>query len=253
MYKVILIDDESIIVDGLKKVIDWKSFDCEVVDTAYNAEQGARVIRKHSPDILFSDIRMPDMDALTMLAGLRSEFPKMQITILTGYQDFEYAQKSVRLGITRLLLKPSRMEEIKEALTTMIENLKVLDTDSEEVQKEQDNSSNANSFIVSQALSFLDKNYAKKVTLQDIADYCYVSQWHLSKLLHKHTNKSFYDLLNGARIDAAKNLLKDPSLRIGDIGELVGYADTGHFSRIFKKLEGKSANSYRNGLNISQD
>ena len=61
--------------------------------------------------------------------------------------------------------------------------------------------------------------------------------------------KSYYDLLNSVRIEKAKELLADPSLKIGDIVDLVGYSDSGHFSRTFKKLTGLSANEYRSRLN----
>ena len=81
-----------------------------------------------------------------------------------------------------------------------------------------------------------------------MADACYVSQWHLSKLLNRYMQKSFYDILHSLRIQAARELLADPSLRIGEICEMVGYADVAHFSRVFKKLEGMSANEYRNRL-----
>ena len=124
MYRVMLIDDESIIVEGLTKVVDWAGFGCAVVATAGNAVDGARAIRAHRPDIFFTDIKMPDQDGLTMLAGLKSEFPDMQVTVLTGYRDFEYAQEAVRLGVTRLLLKPSKMDEINEAMRTMTANLR---------------------------------------------------------------------------------------------------------------------------------
>ena len=107
---------------------------------------------------------------------------------------------------------------------------------------------NSASFVVKQAVAYMEQNYQKKLTLQDVADQCYVSQWHLSKLLNRYAEKSFYDILNGIRIQKAKELLKDPSLKIGDISEMVGYADTAHFARTFKKLEGMSANEYRNTL-----
>ena len=81
-----------------------------------------------------------------------------------------------------------------------------------------------------------------------MADACYVSQWHLSKLLNKHTESSFYDILNTVRINAARELLRDPKLKIGEIAELVGYTDTAHFARVFKKLVGMNANEYRNSL-----
>lgn len=105
----------------------------------------------------------------------------------------------------------------------------------------------ATSFIVKKAIAYIEQNYAKKLSLQ-VADFCYVSQWHLSKLINKYAEKSYYDLLNSVRIEKAKELLADPSLKIGDIVDLVGYSDSGHFSRTFKKLTGLSANEYRSRL-----
>ena len=244
MDRVLLVDDERIIVEGLRRVIHWADYDCQVVGTASDAEDGTRLIRELRPHILFTDIRMPGRDGLSMVAALRSEYPDMQVAILTGYRDFAYAQEAIRLGVTRFLLKPSKMEEIKEALTAMVERL-----DKNPIHEdEEEQSRNAGSFIVNQALGFMEKHYAEKLTLQAVADCCYVSQWHLSKLLNKYAEKSFYDILNAIRIRKAKELLADPKLKIGEIGELVGYADTAHFARTFKKLEGMSANEYRNTI-----
>lgn len=244
MYRVLLIDDENIIVEGLRRVVRWADYNCQVVGTACDAEEGIRLIREQRPHILFTDIRMPGRDGLAMIAAIRSEFPDMQVAILTGYRDFSYAQEAIRLGVTRFLLKPSKMEEIREALTVMTERL----DRQQPRQTEEEPSQNASSFIVNQALNFMEKNYAEKLTLQTVADCCYVSQWHLSKLLNRYAGKSFYDILNAIRIQKAKELLADPRLKIGEIGELVGYADTAHFARTFKKLEGMSANEYRNTI-----
>ncbi len=244
MYRVILIDDEKRIVEGLRKVVKWADYNCEVVGTACDAEEGSELIRQLRPHILFTDIRMPGRDGLSMVAGLRSEFPDMQVAILTGYRDFAFAQEAIRLGVTRFLLKPSKMDEINEALKVMVDRLdKSVNPEEEEEQKET-----AGSFIVNQAMSYMEKHYQQKLTLQAVADCCYVSQWHLSKLLNRYAGKSFYDILNAIRINKAKELLADPKLKIGEISELVGYADTAHFARTFKKLAGMSANEYRNSL-----
>ena len=243
MYRVVLIDDEPLIVEGLRRVVRWEDYDCEVVGTAEDAVQGAALIRAQNPHILFTDIRMPGDDGLTMLAGLRSEFPDMQVTVLTGYRDFSYAQEAIRLGVTRYLLKPSRMDELREALVVMTERL-----GHDRGPEEADVRERAGSFLVRQAIAYMEEHRAEKLTLQEVADACYVSQWHLSKLLNRYTEKSFYDILNALRVEEAKKLLADPSLRIGDIGERIGYADTAHFARVFKKLVGMSANEYRNTL-----
>ena len=248
MYKVVLIDDETIIVDGLKRVVDWKSHDCEVVATASDAAGGAVAIRVHKPDIVFTDIKMPNEDGLTMLAGLKGEFPNMQMTVLTGYRDFEYARRAISLGVSRYLLKPSKMDEIEEALTHMSGTLASLsppEDTTEEPQEEQKEDS-ANSFIARQARAYIADNCTKKLSLQEVADHCYVSQWHLSKLLNRQLGQNFYDILNSVRIERAKELLEDPSLRISEVAAHAGYSDTAHFSRVFKSLEGVSANEYRN-------
>lgn len=250
MYKVVLIDDEDIIVEGMRRMVKWADYGCGVIGTAYDAASGSALIRQLHPDIVFTDIKMPGPDGLTMLAGLRSEFPDTQITVLTGYRDFSYAQQAIRLGVTRFLLKPSKMDELHEALAAMTSKLRQQTGTPEPeapAQPEPEPEQPA-SFLVKQALAFLEQQYARKLTLQEVAGECYVSQWHLSKLLNKHTGKNFYDLLNTIRIQKAKELLADPSLKIGDIAELVGYSDNGHFARTFKKLEGVSANEYRNRL-----
>lgn len=245
MYKVVLVDDESLIVEGLQKVVDWAGHNCQVAAAAGDAASGARAIREHRPDILFTDIKMPGEDGLTMLAGLKGEFPRMQIAVLTGYRDFEYAQRAIRLGVARFLLKPSKMDELEEALDYMTGVLDRLpQEDREESPQEQGDA--ANSFLVRQARAYIARHCAEKLTLQEVADHCFVSQWHLSKLLNKHLGKAFYDLLNAERVRRAKELLEDPALRISEVAEQVGYADTAHFSRVFKKLEGVSAGEWRN-------
>lgn len=254
MYKVAIIDDEPLIVEGLSKTIEWEKWDCQVTGFAYNGKEGMELIRRERPDIIISDINMPEMDGLKMIAGLKSEFPNMQLIILTGYREFEYARQAIELGVSRFLLKPSKMNELYEAIEAVTTRLKQLDTatgvqktaSDEERDTEELYDNEANSFIVKNALEYIRENYREKLRLSDVADRVYVSQWHLSKLLNKHTGKNFSEILNGARMDKSKELLKDPSLRICDVAEMVGFQDLAHFSRVFKKMEGMSANEYRN-------
>lgn len=301
MYRVVIVDDEPIIVEGLSKSVDWGSKNCKVVGTAYSGEEGLQVIRSKNPDIIFSDIRMSYMDGLSMIAAIKSEFPGTQIAILTGFRDFDYAQRAIKLGVTRFLLKPSKMDEIEEALSVMVERLKEeaasadrekivnrilaknsdgneTETEEQETSREKkspekakkdleadenleeehavlaENAENAaldsaaSSFIVKNAVSYIEEHYKEKLKLSDVAEQVYVSQWHLSKLLNRHLGQNFSEILNGIRIAKAKELLKDPSLRIGDIADEVGFLDMAHFSRVFKKQVGISANEYRNNI-----
>ena len=240
MYKVVIVDDEPIIVEGLTKLLPWEKYRCEVIGTACNGNEGLETIRREKPDILFSDIAMPGLDGLGMIAALRSEFPEMQISILTGYRDFDFCQKALRLGVARFLLKPSNMEELEEALQIMTQRC------GKDGEPEEETADNASGFIVRNAIAYMEEHYQEKLTLNKVADQIYVSQWHLSKLLNKQEGKNFSEILNQIRINKAKDLLKDPALRIVDIAEQVGFMDVAHFSRVFKKTAGVSPNEYRN-------
>lgn len=260
MYKVVIIDDEEIIVQGLTRMMPWDKYSCEVAGSADNGRSGLELIRQVKPAIVITDICMPGMDGLAMIAAIRNEFPKMQIMILTGYSEFEYAREALHLGVTRLLVKPSRMDELNEAMETMTKNLRSFGIGPEEAMPytdaeidstqpdtgDNEASDSVRSFIVRNALEYMRENYKEKLRLEDVAEHVYVSQWHLSKLLNKHTDRNFSELMNEIRVDEAKKLLKDPEYRIGDIAEMVGFMDMAHFSRVFKKVAGVSPSEYRN-------
>ena len=246
MYKVVIVDDEPIIAEGLQKMVPWESYGCVVIGTACSGTEGLKLIRETHPDIVFSDIRMADLDGLGMIAAIKSEYPDIEVTILTGYRDFEYARTAVQLGVRRFLLKPSRMDEINGAIQAMIEALNAKPARAAGPKAEAAEGQEAGNFIVRSALSYIESHYAEKLQLADVAAEVYVSPWHLSKLINKETQQNFSEVLNGIRIRHAKELMKDPSLRIGDIADRVGFLDMAHFSRVFKKLCGMSANEYRN-------
>lgn len=253
LFKVVIIDDEPIIVEGLSKVIKWDKYGCQLVGTAFDGNEGMELIEEKNPDIVFSDIAMPGMQGLQMIAGLRVEHKDMMITILTGYRDFDFAQMAIKLGVCRFLLKLSNLAELEEAVQYMVDTLKSKENqehaslNTEEISEaEEGNHGTAGSFLVKNALEYLEEHYAERLTLGELAEKMYVSQWHLSKLLNRHTKKNFNELLNETRICEAKKLLKDPSLRVGDVADMVGFFDIAHFSRVFKKYTGMSANEYRN-------
>ena len=139
--------------------------------------------------------------------------------------------------------------DIREALGAMKANLDRRAGQAEPAE-ESETQQQAENFLVNQAIAYIRAHYREKLSLQEVADRCYISQWHLSKQLNRCAGKSFYDILNSVRIEEACKLLADPSLKIGEISELVGYADVAHFARTFKKLEGVSANEYRNKLQL---
>lgn len=243
MFKVILLDDEDTILEGLQATVPWNRYKCSVVATANNGKDGIALIRKHKPDIVFTDIRMPYLNGLEMLKELTGEFPQMQIIVLSGYRDFTYAQSAIQLGVLRFLLKPSKMEDIYEALNAAMLKLSGVPLDNRPIGPEEDDYEG--NFIVSRAMSYINEHYAEKLTLQQLADYLYISTWHLCRVFKKSTDMNFVDILNKIRIEHAKKYLKETNLKIYEISRNVGYSDIAYFSKVFRSMTGMSPKQFR--------
>ena len=158
MYRVILVDDERLIIRGLSTVVPWAELGCEVAGTAYDGVSGLELIRSVHPDIVISDIRMPNMDGLTMLAAIRSEFPEIQMCVLTAYRDFEYAQKAITLGVFRYLLKPSNLEELKDTIRQMAARLDTMPGLRDGEEPESESVREAGNHLVKAALAYMKEH-----------------------------------------------------------------------------------------------
>ena len=117
MIKAVLIDDEYIVVEGLKAIINWNEFGIEVVGSASDGVSGLELIEAQKPDIVFTDITMPSMNGLTLIEKAKKVIPNSVFIIFSGYNEFEYARSAITLGVIDYLDKPVTTEKIEEALT----------------------------------------------------------------------------------------------------------------------------------------
>jgi len=116
MYSVFLVDDEPIILDGIRKRIDWDSSGFTFAGEATDGEIALSMIQEIKPDILITDIKMPFMDGLQLAAAIKKNQPWIKIIILSGHDEFEYAKKAISIGIEEYMLKPFTSEELLETL-----------------------------------------------------------------------------------------------------------------------------------------
>ncbi|TYP74806.1 response regulator [Paenibacillus methanolicus] len=112
MYTLMIVEDEPLIREGLKHYFPWSELGVTRIIEAEDGAQGERLALLERPDLVITDIRMPEMDGLTMIERLRPRLSSAAFVILTGYNDFEYAQRAIKLGnIQAYLLKPLEYEE----------------------------------------------------------------------------------------------------------------------------------------------
>ncbi len=112
MLKVFLVEDEFVVREGIKNNIDWKSHGYEFCGEASDGELAFPMIQKLKPDIVITDIRMPFMDGLVLSKLIKKELPWIEIIILSGYSEFEYAKEGIKIGIAQYLLKPINGEDL---------------------------------------------------------------------------------------------------------------------------------------------
>ncbi len=122
-HKVLLIDDEPIIRKGLKNIIDWEQFDCEVCGEARDGFEGLKMIEELEPDIVFTDIKMPEMTGLEMLAELSPAQSMVKYIMLTGFRDFEYVKEALILGAFDFILKPTKLADINKVVGRAVKEL----------------------------------------------------------------------------------------------------------------------------------
>lgn len=122
--KVVIVDDNPVTVRSLTKTIDWEGKDCVVAGTATDGESGKALCLSVHPDILLLDIRMPQKDGLQMLEEIRDAVPDCKVIIITGYDQFQYASRAIKLSVFDYILKPIRNAEVEEVLDRALAQMK---------------------------------------------------------------------------------------------------------------------------------
>lgn len=121
MYKVVIVEDEKRVRQGIVMGTDWSKINCIVMGEAANGEEGIEIIRKCKPDIVITDIRMPKITGIEMVQKLHEEGMEPKVIFLTAYDEFTYAQQAIQLGAVNYLLKPFRDGQLEEAVLKVLE------------------------------------------------------------------------------------------------------------------------------------
>ena len=124
MYKVVVVDNEQTIRKGILGSISWDKLGLEVIGEAADGQGALRMINELQPDILITDIKMPHMDGLQLSELALGALPDLKVIIISGFDDFKYAQKGIQLGVSGYLLKPIQQRELEELLIKLTEELK---------------------------------------------------------------------------------------------------------------------------------
>lgn len=168
----------------------------------------------------------------------------MQLT-----NEFEYAKKAIRLGVTEYITKPIDDEELYDCLQHAVS--KILNKQEASNKKKNKSSgqllkpiTTTNKYII-KAINYIEQNYTENISVGDVCRALLISESYLTKLFKENTVYSFVDYLTVYRIEKACEMLKNPDLKIYYIAEKVGYKDQRYFSVLFKKIVGMTPKQYQ--------
>lgn len=123
MYKLIIVEDESIIRNTLSRALNWGETGCTVTGTAENGIKALNLIGKDKPDIIITDIKMHGMNGIELCQRVKNDYPEIKIIIITGHGEFEYAQSALKLGVKDLILKPIDHLELMNSVRNAVGEL----------------------------------------------------------------------------------------------------------------------------------
>ncbi|WP_409341814.1 response regulator [Paenibacillus sp. MBLB4367] len=263
MYKIIIVEDEWLVREGLKQTIPWSNLGCEVAGEAEDGEEALELIERVLPDIMLSDIRMPTMNGIELAGRLTESHPHISIVFLTGFDDFAYAQQALRLGAVDYVLKPTNPDELEKVIRRITAKLDQ-ERGRQQLAEQQDRRwadgrpvvagldkrESRESREFQQIMDYLLVHFHEDLPLQSMADRMNVSESYFSRLFKKHVGVSFLEYITNLRVQAAKELLADPRFKMYEIAERVGYQDARYFSQIFRKSTGETPSEYRKRLGI---
>lgn len=243
MYRLVIVDDEEKIVEGIANLFPWEQIGFDVVYFS-KGTRALDYIEHHPVDVLMSDVEMPDLDGIELCRKIQDK--NIKVVFISSYQNYEYFRYAIQFRVEDYLLKPIKSGDILKCFGGIKEKLDKENAVKAEVAPtyyEQ---------IVNTVREYLKEHY-KDASLEDAAVLVNLSPSYLSRIFKEHCGTGFMDHLTKIRMEKACELLNDIQYRSYDIAYYIGYDNPKNFSRAFKAYFGKTPMEYRNSRQLSGD
>lgn len=243
--KLLIAEDEDMIRSGMEKYIRLHTDRFEKIYLARNGQEALDIIFQYEPELMLLDVQMPVLTGIEVMQEARRAKRLPKTIILSGYEEFKYAQQALRLGAVDYLLKPSRSSDILKRLEELADEI-------EKVEKLPDLTDQKAHYAVERAKKYMEEHYNEELTLQAVAEAVGISHGYLSSLFNQHMECSFTDHLNRIRIEHACVYLQQNYFKNYEIAFKLGYNDEKYFSKMFKKIKGISPAEYKKKLQAGE-
>ena len=244
MWKVMAADDEAYMRNALAHMIPWQENGCALAGIYDNGRRLIDAMEEGHPDIIVTDIRMPEMDGIEVCRYVYEHCPEARVIVLSAYSDFSYAQSAIRYGACEDVLKVDVFMGLPTALAKAGRLLEKQQADVREKLTHPATEGSAEE-LYQKMVRFVAQNYRTCFTLAQMAEALHASQSYLSRLYKVRHGVNLFDDIQNRRIEKAKECLQAANWRVQDVAEYVGFEDAGYFAKVFKKQTGLSPKEFR--------
>lgn len=237
MYNILILDDEEIIRQGIKKRVINFDLNIGAIYEGDNGVEALEILKSNKIHLTLVDINMPFLNGLDFIRQGKEISKDTVFIIISGYDNFSYAQKAIEYGVFRYILKPINKIELKETIESGLMSLNSFEEEEEGNYKP----------LIKSILKELQENYRRcDYSLTDLAETVGFSDSYISKALKKETGLSFNEYLTTLRIDKAKEILvcEGRLTSVNEVAKRVGYSSQHYFSQVFKKYTGVAPSTY---------
>ena len=235
----LIIDDEKLVCNNIRAMLPWKEYGFINVMCASDSKKAIEIIDRYAPDMIITDISMPDKSGLEIIEYVRNQKMNAYVILISAYDEFEYAQKAIDLGVQAYILKPVSPEILKNKVELYL----LPDTSRKEAIPScgMDKRKQLKMTID----EYFQTNLHEKITLEETAQTFYFSSPYFSQLFSQLYGITFTDYINKLKTEKASHYLKYSQYKITYIADMLGFKDYRYFIRIFKKHYGYSPLQYR--------
>lgn len=255
MYKLLIADDEALIREGIRKLVDFESLGIGEVFEASSGSKAIELFEANTPEIVLLDINMPILNGLEVAKKIKQKAPDTKIAIITGYDYFDYAVTALKIGVEDYILKPISKQDVQDVLAKLIRAYEAILEQRElrnlmssiltEASKTTYSSENEDTYkIIIQ--DYLSENVFKaSFTLSELAAHVGLNTNYLSSVFKINFGIPFQDYVLNMRLERAKILLLSTEMKNYEIAEAIGIEDVNYFGVRFKNKFGLSPKQYK--------
>lgn len=250
MYRLLIMDDEPQILEGMKRILDWEQYGFGRIETCESTESAISKVVDMMPDIAIFDVCVGKNLGYEAIRKLNELHVPTKYVIMSGYSEFKYAQEAIRCGVKDYLLKPIERTKLQQVIEKIIvEDLGGTIGNHSNERNNMDPVLEINydrlSKLVNRILLMIKTEYAQNITLKSVAERFQMNSTYLGQIFLKETGIKFSEYLMAYRMLLAKERVQSTDEKISYIAFSVGYNNLNYFYTHFQSFFGKSPSDLR--------